>query len=690
MSECILTNKSTDNDKPEVISYLRWSSGQQKLGDSERRQLELATDWLEENGYTINPDRRIIRDDGKSGYHSENFSDDGALGKFISEVKKGEIPKGTILLIEDFSRFSRAQINLAQQRFLELINNGIRVYIAKDQKLYEEKNYSLEDMIVSLAKMAAAHEESDRKSNHLKKFWKGRRDKASKNLGNEEYPVLLPTNAPDWLRKVSKSNGQKYFEIIPERGEIIKRIFYLADAGGEDGMGLGSTKIVRILEKEGIKPFVGERKNSARTFNDGYITRLLGDRRIIGELQPYTNPIDKKTGKRVRIKNGNPIPNYFPPLISEATFNRVRQKIEQRKMYQSGRVSRKFTNLFTKLAKCAYCGSSMTLFVKRGSKAEGGRSAYLQCSEGTKLADKKRCGNKSVRYFDTFEKTIIKSLVEMDLDQLFKANDNVEKRQNTKIRSDIYDAKTQLEKINKKIKNVSMLMVEDPDDLSFAEIKEELKLDKIQTEYSIQKLNQELLSLNKNNDVGVFKDNLDIVLKSFNERDEIATYNKRRAINTYLIDILQYIAIDGQKQQAWIVFDLDFFKQKYKQSFDAGIDLLNTIQSNDREILHFETDIPSEAEIKAFGTSPIEPHVKIQLRRFKDTNPTTEDVLSLRESFEIAPQELVEINYKVNAAINRNWRSLKRTKYQVLDLELETKLKDQVFPFPKLSEGFEE
>ena len=48
--------KTLKEEKPLVISYLRWSSGTQRLGDSERRQMNLASKWLEKNGYEINED----------------------------------------------------------------------------------------------------------------------------------------------------------------------------------------------------------------------------------------------------------------------------------------------------------------------------------------------------------------------------------------------------------------------------------------------------------------------------------------------------------------------------------------------------------------------------------------------------------------------------------------------------------
>lgn len=660
------------NDKPLVISYLRWSSGVQKLGDSERRQMKLASKWLEKNGYEIDEDY-ILKDDGKSAFYSENFSENGALGKFCNEVKLGNIPKGTVLIIEDFSRFSRAKVRLAQQRFLELINNGIRIYIAKDDTEYNEDSYDMVNMFVSLAKMTAAREESERKSHHLSEFWDGARKKADNNTDSNEYPVLLPSNAPDWLKKVKGKDGQKYFEAIPERIEVIKRIFELADIGGEDGLGLGSTVIVRILESEGVKPFKGERGNTAKTFNDSYVLRLLKDKRLLGYLQPFINPVDETTGKRKRTAIGEPIPNYFPPIIDQKLFDRVGFKIQQRKIYQGGKVSRKFTNLFTKIGKCSYCGSSMTLFTKRGSKAEGGRSAYLQCSEGTKL---RKCGNRAVRYFDTFEKTIIKTLIELDLSSLFQKNSSVDSQKLIEMRNEIYEIESEQKKIDVKMQTATDLLLEDPTDKDIVETRARLKNQRGVLASKLETLNEELMSCSRKSNYREFKDNLEIVINSFSEEDEIATYNKRRAINTYLIDIIQYIAIDGVNQSSWIVFDLGFFKERYKQSILAGQNFMENKYALGES---FETKLPNTKEIKAFGFSPISAHLKVKLNRFNNRPPTKNDVLNLRESIEIAPTELIDINETINSAINKKWQSLKRKSYQVLSLELENKIKDEAY-----------
>lgn len=657
--------KTLKEEKPLVISYLRWSSGTQRLGDSERRQMKLASKWLEKNGYEINEDY-VLRDDGKSAFYSENFSENGALGKFCNEVKSGKIPRGTILVVEDFSRFSRAKVTHALQRFLELINHGIRIYVAKDDTEYSENHNDSLNIMVSLSKMTAAREESERKSHHLKEFWSGAREKAAQNAKSGEFPVILPSNSPYWLRKVKKQDGVKYFEPITERVEVIKRIFDLADTGGDDGLGLGSTIIVRILESEGVKPFKGEKRNTARSFNDSYVLKLLKDQRLLGFLQPFINPVDETTGKRVRTPLGDPIPNYFPQIISQEQFDRVALKIEQRKLYQSGKVSRKFTNLFTKIVKCRYCGASMTLFTKRGSIAEGGRTTYLQCSEGTKF---RKCGNRAVRYFDTFEISIIRSLEELNLSNLFCINTDSDNGRIASKRNEIHAVKEELKVLEKKIINATDLLLSDPNDNDIVVARRTLKNQRSILESKLETLDSDLVNLSRRTNYDDFKSNLETVLLSNSGEDEIAIYSKRRAINTHLIDIIQYIAVDGVNKEAWIVFDIEFAKKQIREQFFIGQELLRDATAKGNSSDFMCTEVPTEEDIKSFGTGEIITHLKISLKRFTDNSPTRDNVLEMRTAFEYAPSELKDINAICNSAINKNWQSNTRKEYKVLDIQ---------------------
>jgi len=652
--------------KPIVISYLRWSTGTQALGDSERRQLETASKWLDKNGYKINEDY-ILRDHDKSGFYSENFSDSGALGIFIKKVKDGQIPKGTVLIIEDFSRFSRAKVRLAQQRFLELINNGIRVYIAKDDKEYNEEDCNEIDLIISISKMASAHEESARKSYHLNEFWKGARERASKE-NDGLYPVILPSMAPWWLAKIVGTDGKKYFKPIEERKQVIERIFELAITGlGSGSGGLGSTQIARVLESEGVKPFTGERKNAASTFNDSYVLRLLNDRRLLGEHQLYTNPVNEKTGKRERKVDGKPIKDYFPPVIEKSIFDAAKGEMIRRGVYQKGKVAKKFTNLFTKIVKCSYCGASMTLFSKKGSKAEGGKCVYLQCSEGTKF---KKCGNRAVRYFDTFEKTVLRTLTELELSLLFDNSKSSEEDERNSIRNEQSEINEELLDIDRRVSNATHLLLDTPDDRDIKIARTDLISRRTELRLELSRLDEKLFTVSRSVNYASFQDNLSLVMDTFNSEDELATYIQRRTINTHLIDIIQYIAVDGVNQSVWVVFDLNYFKQQLADSFSYTDNYLNQCYKEGTPTI-FSTEV-TESEVEALEaySSGICAHLKIKLKRFNTDEPTYDDVLKLRRAYEVAPKELRDINEIVNSGINQNWKTLRRRSYEIIDNDL--------------------
>ena len=675
--------------KPIVISYLRWSSGQQRSGDSERRQLKEVTEYLDKHGYTINEDY-ILRDDGKSGYHSENFLEDGALGQFIKQVKAGKIPKGTILIIEDFSRFSRAKVNLAQERFLQLINNGIRVYIAKDRQEYNQDNYDTVNMIVSLSKMSSAHDESQRKSDYLKDFWENARKLAASASASKpnNYPALLPSTPPSWIRKVKK-DGEYCFEPIPTLVEVIKYIFHLAIDGGLDGLGMGSTLIVRQLEKEGIKPFDNIKKNKAVTFNDSYVVRLLKDERLLGYLQPYKNPINTITGKRERIKSGKKIANYFPAVIDMKTFKKARSKIKKRKEYTAGRVSKTFSNLFTNIVKCSYCGHSMTMFTKKGSVAEGGRSVYLQCSEGTKH---QKCGNRAVRYYDTFEMTIIQSLTEMNLSHLFEPSTHKSKAELHKLKQESDSIELELSKMDEIIKEASKQCFRNAGDNYFKEARAELIEERDHLAEHHERLKSKIFEQREGKSHKAFKDNLSYVLKSNLNSDDVQTYNIRRSINTYLKDLVQYIAVDGVHKKAWVVFKKEHIIRKIEQATAAGREWLSKKINEGTTELYLNSS--SNGDFNTFGFFPL--HIELFLHRFNSSHQI--DISELRTSHETAPRELIKINRTLNEAINRSWKKNKKLKYEILSDSERNKVYEQFAPeyseahvaeLQKMAEDFE-
>ncbi len=102
-------------------SYRRFSTPEQSKGDSARRQLKEAQDWCNQNGHKLSDDKFF--DEGISAFHGKN-KDEGDLKRFISLVETKKIPSGSVLIVEDFARFSRLPISMAVGSFLNLINRG--------------------------------------------------------------------------------------------------------------------------------------------------------------------------------------------------------------------------------------------------------------------------------------------------------------------------------------------------------------------------------------------------------------------------------------------------------------------------------------------------------------------------------------------------------------------------------------
>jgi hypothetical protein len=86
-----------------AFSYIRFSSPEQAKGDSFRRQSEKAEAWAKANGYTI---AKSWADLGVSGYRGRNART-GNFGEFLRAAKNGELPKDSVLLVENLDRVSR-------------------------------------------------------------------------------------------------------------------------------------------------------------------------------------------------------------------------------------------------------------------------------------------------------------------------------------------------------------------------------------------------------------------------------------------------------------------------------------------------------------------------------------------------------------------------------------------------------
>jgi len=103
-------------------------------------------------------------------------------------------------------------------------------------------------------------------------------------------------------------------------------------------------------------------------------------------------------GKREPI--GDPIPNYFPLAVSGELFYQVQalQKANAQLNGNGGGRVDKGKNLFTHVAKCGLCGSTMH-FIDKGSRSRTGQ-LWLYCDSARRL---RQCSARPIRY-DEFER----------------------------------------------------------------------------------------------------------------------------------------------------------------------------------------------------------------------------------------------------------------------------------------------
>ena len=108
------------------------------------------------------------------------------------------------------------------------------------------------------------------------------------------------------------------WELIPEKAESVRKVFELAAKGN------GGVKITRIATQEGWASPWRVSKNTGRGWEHTGVSRLLRDRRVLGEWQPY------------RVINGNPspdgdpVPEYFPRVIDDEQWLQVQAALSSR------------------------------------------------------------------------------------------------------------------------------------------------------------------------------------------------------------------------------------------------------------------------------------------------------------------------------------------------------------------------
>jgi DNA invertase Pin-like site-specific DNA recombinase len=288
------------------VSYLRFSTKEQKKGNSSERQRDIFTDWCSRNDLV--PDLNAsIADEGLSAFKGDHLKKNGALGVFRDAVMAGLFPNH-VLVAENLDRISRQGPKLARKLIEQIVDNGVDIHICNiNVKLTPGWENDPGRSIIVDVELGRAWNESNYKSERLSKAWGSKKAKAVNGLA-------ITKNVPMWM---DAKTGQAPV-LNAQRAEIVQKIFRLA------ALGFGSYRIVGKLTTDGDKPFGINDRSGAKRWTIPYVKKILKNRAVLGEFQP------KKRVAGVRKIDGVPVANFFPPVITHEEWDAARQGVEDR------------------------------------------------------------------------------------------------------------------------------------------------------------------------------------------------------------------------------------------------------------------------------------------------------------------------------------------------------------------------
>jgi len=362
-----------------AISYSRFSSVGQIGGTSIERQLKLAKAYCLKHDLILDD---TLTDRATSAFHGDH-ANKGALSVFLKAVETDLIPRGTYLIVEHLDRLSRENVWDAMAQFTSIIQAGIKIVTLFDEHVYEVASKAVEmDLIMAILHMSEAHKSS---------LTKSIRANETLTIKRSNPDAILTKTRPAWLDIIDG-------KFVPNEGaKAVKRIFR------EAASGLGSYVIATGLNRDKIPTLTGN-KTHGKTLPDGTphpkagqsksnlwtlqrVVEIIRSDSALGWLQ-----LHRGRGAN-RVPDGEPRKNYYPAVIDQAMADKARAALSSRAFggAGAGRKGGVVSNLFSHVAICDVCGSSMNLTNKLESRRR--QTGWLRCIGAIK--DRSFCTNRT-------------------------------------------------------------------------------------------------------------------------------------------------------------------------------------------------------------------------------------------------------------------------------------------------------
>ncbi len=331
-----------------AYSYARFSNPSQGQGHSLERQQDYAPEFCKEYGCKLNTSLTFA-DRGKSAFHGKHIEKKGGLHKFLECIDAGMVQAGSILIVENLDRVSRLPLDEAQELLKHILARGVRIHTRSPWRIYDQSSLrDLSQLLPIIFELSRSHQESEYKQQRLARRWAKNRDQARAG----EYRLA---RIPAWLQPVRVDGKIIDYKVDKIRAKVVRRIFNLC----VDGFGL--TAICKQLNRENTPTF-----GKANFWQRSSVSKVLHNRAVFGEYQPYSRI--KHDGEKItagtRSPEGKPIPNYYPAIIEQKTFNIAQLALKKRYLKRTGPGSEKVTNLFPGLMQNATDEARLTVVNK--------------------------------------------------------------------------------------------------------------------------------------------------------------------------------------------------------------------------------------------------------------------------------------------------------------------------------------
>ena len=524
---------------PKIWPYIRFSSEEQKKGDSLRRQQELierfaARPEIVAEGAEIDTSLNL-NDLGVSGFTGKNVLQ-GRFKTFLDAVDSGIVKAGDYLAVEALNRITRLDPMESLPILMGLMSKGIKIAITADSQIYKQGG-DITQLYIAIGELQRGYAESEEKGRRVRQAWDKKKERA---LATGE---IATSRLPLWLRVVkTNEKGQivRTVEEIPERVAVVKEIFRLSDSN------IGAIATARLLTERGVPTFTRENTRKNPNYGDfwqpSYVKKILDSRAVLGHYQPMTWE-KLPDNRRRRINHGPEIEKYFPQIITPELFRRVQEKRRGRGKEGQGNKGKKFSNLFLKIAHCSKCGATASHVNKGADPKKGGR--YLVCYR----ARHGDCSYKAWPY-DDLETTILKFLAEADIKSIISEENKADVLINKKyeIDAEINDIQEMLDAYKADFKRLRG-RVSDLDREMAIENEQTLK----ELKEKAKDLDQEIFKALEQKKADIEKDILDLRSLS-NTEDANTVFEVRSKINERLKIIIEDIKIDFQDRTIEILF----------------------------------------------------------------------------------------------------------------------------------------